>query len=317
MVETRDQGELLVKGGAEAKKPKRRYEGRTIFQVAHGDSTVRIWDAGHADEIENPTQLQIDVARALDRYDDIEITAMSMGPSTGEFAAGTRSGEVVVYRWGGNKLYGRDQPQPLDSNPGGITDISSRSEPPLKEGLQPFIRYEMMQGPVSVVCVSDVGFVAVGSEGGYLSIIDLRGPAVIFHASISEFAKQEKRSSFLRGSSSSSSGGKEWPVKIEFSVMTLEGDSYSSITCFVGTNQGKVATFKLLPASNGYSVKLAGVQAFDGRVVALCPIVTETGGPAPATGAAVAGLRNGQQVHGVLIVGMYPCMAPPPPFLHI
>jgi syntaxin-binding protein 5 len=303
MVETRNQGEPLLKGGAGAVRPKKRYEARTIMQVAHGDSTVRIWDAGHADEIENPTLLQLDIARALDRYDDVDITAMHLASNTGEFAAGTRTGEVVIYRWGGNKFFGRDEPKHLPPNPGGLTDISSRAEPPLKEGLQPFFLYEMMQGPVSALAVSDVGFVAAGSEGGFFSIVDLRGPAVIFQASVAEFAKQEKRSSFIKGRSGSTSSAKEWPTVIEFGVMTLEDEKYSSICCFVGTNHGRVVTFKLLPANNGYTAKLAGVATFSDKVISISPIVVDSGQPASATGPTVAGLREGRQVNGILVVG--------------
>lgn len=302
MVETRSQGELLLKGGAEAAKPRRRYEGRNIIQAAHADSTVRIWDVGHADDMENQSQLQVDIARALNRYDDVEITAMDMAESTGEFAAGTRSGEVVIYRWGSNKYYGRDEPNNLEPNPGGITDISSRAEPSLKEGLQPFVLYEMMQGPISAVSVSDIGFIGVGSETGFFSIVDLRGPSVIYQASMAEFGKREKRSSFLKGHSSAPAE-KEWPVVIKFGVMTLEGDSYSSIACFVGTNQGRVATFKLLPSSQGYNVKLAGVAQLSDKVIAICPIVADTGYPAAATGPVVSGLREGHHVNGILVVG--------------
>jgi syntaxin-binding protein 5 len=302
MTETRNRGEPLLKGGAEATKPRRRFEGRNIIQVAHADSTIRIWDVGHADEMENPAQLQVDVARALGRFEDVEVTTMDMAELTGEFAAGTRSGEVVIYRQGVNKYYGRDQPQHLGPNPGALTDISSRAEPSLKSGLMPFVLYEMMQGPITVVSVSDVGFVAVGSENGFISIIDLRGPAVIYQASVAEFAKQEKRSSFLKGHSSSSAV-KEWPTVIEFGVMTLEGDNYSSIACFVGTSQGRVATFKLLPSGQGYTVKLAGVSHGNDKVVAICPIVAETGAPASATGPVVAGLREGKHVNGILVVG--------------
>jgi hypothetical protein len=304
MTETRNQGEPLLKGGAEATKPRRRYEGRNIVQVAHADGVIRIWDVGHADEMENQTQLQVDIARALDRYQDIDITAMDMAELTGEFAAGTRAGEVVIYRWNSNKFYGRDQSTQMDPNPGGLLDISTRAEPSLKEGLQPFVLYEMMQGPISVVSVSDVGFVAVGSETGFFSVIDLRGPAVIFQASMADFARQERRASFLK-SSSNTPASKEWPVVIEFGVMTLEGDNYSSIACFVGTNMGRVATFKLLPSGQGYSVKLAGIAQLSDKVVAICPIVADTGAPAPATGPIVAGLRSGQQVNGILVVGKF------------
>ncbi|KAI1136362.1 lethal giant larvae like, C-terminal-domain-containing protein [Hypoxylon sp. FL0543] len=302
MVENRNQGEPLLKGGAEAPRPIRRFEGRTIIQVAHADSTVRIWDVGHGDEIENPSQLQVDIARALDRYEDVEITAMTMAPSTGEFAVGTNKGEVVMYRWGGNQYYGKPPvDQKIESNPGGITNISARSEPSLKSGLMPHSLYEMLQGPISAIKASDAGFIAVGSENGFMSIIDLRGPSVIFQASMTDFIKQEKRSSFLKRSSTIPVN-KEWPAVIEFGVMTLDEDKYSSICCFVGTNMGKVITFKLLPSGGGYSATLAGVAHCNDRVVSICPIVADTGKPALATGHAVAGLREGKHVNGLLVV---------------
>ncbi|KAI8956564.1 lethal giant larvae like, C-terminal-domain-containing protein [Daldinia sp. FL1419] len=301
MVENRNQGEPLLKGGAEAPRPRRRFEGRTIIQVAHADSTVRIWDVGHGDEIENPSQLQVDVARALDRYEDVEITAMTMASTTGEFAVGTSKGEVVIYRWGGNQYYGKQPDQHIESNPGGISNISARAEPSLKSGLQPLALYEMMQGPISAIKASDAGFLAVGSENGFISIIDLRGPTVMFQASMTEFIKHEKRSSFFR-SRSSVSAAKEWPVVLEFGVMTLDEDKYSSICCFVGTNMGKVVTFKILPSGGGYTATLAGVAHLNDRVVSISPIVAADGKPALATGQAVAGLREGKHVNGLLVV---------------
>lgn len=305
MFEKRNQGEAILKGGAEATWPHKRFEERTIIQAAHADSTVRIWDSGHADEIENGSQLQVDVARALDRYEDVEITAMSMASSTGEFVVGTRTGEAVIYRWGGNRFFGREQPPPLDPNPKGLTDISSRAEPNLKEGLMPLVLYEMMMGPITAVQISNVGFVAIGSELGFLTIIDLRGPSIIYQAPMTDFAKQDKRMSFLKGHGRSDSAPvKEWPVVIEFGVMTLDEDKYSSICCFVGTNLGKVITVKLLPGNNGtYSVQVAGVVSFSDRIISLSPIEADTGKPAYATGPIVAGLREGRQVNGVLVAG--------------
>ncbi|KAK4124648.1 hypothetical protein N657DRAFT_644893 [Parathielavia appendiculata] len=303
MVETRNQGEPILMGGAPAAKRRRvGWDYRDIIQVAHADGTIRIWDVGYDDDIENPMQIQVDVARALDRFEDVSVTAIGMADATGEFAAGTRTGEVVIYRWGLNKNYGRDAARPLDPNPGGVTDVSSRGEPSLKEGLQPLVLYEMMQGPVSVVTVSDVGFVAVGSEGGFFSILDLRGPSVIFQGPLLNFVKEEKRSSFLKGSSKAPST-REYPTAIEFGVLTMDGDGYSSIGCFVGTNLGHVASFKILPSGQTYSAQLAGVAKCGGdKVVAICPLNVDNGQAAAATGPAVAGLREGKQVNGILVV---------------
>ncbi|TAQ88158.1 hypothetical protein B7494_g3520 [Chlorociboria aeruginascens] len=303
MIENRQQGPQILRGGAEGTKPLRRYEARNVIQMAHGDGTVRIWDAGHGDELENSKVLQVDVARALDRYEDINISTLNMSCSTGELVVGLSSGEVVVYRWGGNKYFGREAADPVETRQGGITNISTRAEPTLKEGLQPFVLYDMAQGPVTIVKMSDVGFVGSGSEDGVFSIIDLRGPALIFTGSVIDFAKQEKRGSFLKKGSVQSSGKPEWPVVIEFGVMTLEGDNYSSIACFVGTNLGKVATFKILPQqTGGYTAQFAGLSILADRIISISPIIADTGKPAHATGAAVGALRSGQQTHGTLVV---------------
>ncbi len=304
MTENRQQGPQLLRGGVEARKPMRRYEGRNIVQMSHGDGTVRIWDAGQNDELENSSTLQVDVARAVDRYDEVNITNLSMGASTGELVVGTTAGEVVAYRWGGNKLFGREPPNPPQTVHGGLTDISARTEPSLKEGLQPFVLYDMAQGHISALKMSDVGFVGVGSESGIFSILDLRGPTVIFTSPVNEIVKPDKRSSFMKKGSATSSAKPDWPVCIEFGVMTLEGDNYSSIACFVGTFLGKVATFKILPQANGsYTAQFAGSTALADKIISITPIVAATGKPASATGATVAALRTGQQTHGTLVVG--------------
>ncbi|KAH6682525.1 lethal giant larvae like, C-terminal-domain-containing protein [Halenospora varia] len=304
MVENRQRGPPILRGGAEGVKRLRKGEARNIISMAHGDGTLRLWDAGHGDELENSGMIQVDIARALNRYEDITITSMSMAGSTGELAVGVSTGEVVIYRWGGNKLFGREAPNTVETIPGGLTDISSRSEPALKEGLQPFVLYDMARGPVTAVKMSDVGFVGIGSEGGSFSIIDLRGPAIIFNTSMSELIKPEKRSSFMRKGSSQSSPRPDWAVVIEFGVMTLEGDNYSSIACFVGTNQGKVITFKILPEANGgYTAQYAGISALNDKIISITPIVASSGQLASATGATVGALRTGQQTHGTLVVG--------------
>ncbi|EPE35895.1 WD40 repeat-like protein [Glarea lozoyensis ATCC 20868] len=303
MVESRQRGTRILKGGAESVKSLRKKESRNIVLMAHGDGTVRIWDAGHGDELENSTTCQVDLARSLNRYEDINITMMSMGLQTGELAVGTSRGEVVLYRWGGNKRVGQELSQDLDVVSGGLTDISIRAEPALKEGLQPYVLYDLAQGPIHALGVSDMGFVGVGSEGGVFSLIDMRGPSIIFTGSVNDFGKAEKRSSFMRKGSSHTTSRPDWPVILEFGVMTLEGDNYSSIACFVGTNLGKVATFKIIPDAKGaYTAQFAGVTSLDGKIVSISPIVSSTGNRAAATGATVGSLRDGIQTHGTLVV---------------
>ncbi|KAF8448276.1 hypothetical protein BGX38DRAFT_587744 [Terfezia claveryi] len=48
-----------------------------------------------------------------------------------------------------------------------------------------------------------------------------------------------------------------------FSVLTLDGDEYSSIALLVGTSLGRVGTFKILPGESGegYEVEFCGVTS--------------------------------------------------------
>ncbi|KAH7401446.1 snare-dependent exocytosis protein-like protein [Pyrenochaeta sp. MPI-SDFR-AT-0127] len=300
MTEKRQQGPQFLTGGAEAVYPLKRFENRNVVQTAHADGTIRLWDAGHADEIENHALLQVDVARAVGRQDDIDITQTSFAGAASELSVGLKSGEVAVFRWGINKHPGQELP-PGENKPQALSNITERTEAALKEGLLPFTLLNEGSGAVTALKHSDVGFVAAGFEGGTLAIIDLRGPAVIYRGSIHDFIKSDKRGSFRR-SSTQTAPKPEWPTCIEFSVMTLEDDEFSSILCHVGTNLGHLATFQLLPESSGrYSAKFAGVCTLDDKVVNICPMYAETGRPAYASQSSVAGLRTGSKVNGVLL----------------
>lgn len=300
MTEKRSHGPNFLHGGAGAVEPLKRFEDRNIVQTAHADGTVRLWDAGHADEIENDKLLQVDVARAIGRRDDAEITRTSFAGAASELSVGLKSGEVVIFRWNTNNHTGQEVP-PGDNEPQALMNIAHRAEADLKEGMLPFTLLSEGNGPVTALKHSDVGFVAAGFEGGSLAIIDLRGPAIIFKGSVSDFSKSDKRASFRRSSSTANSKP-EWPTCIEFSVMTLDGDDFSSILIHVGTNLGHLATFRLLPEAGGkYAAKFAGACSLDDKIIRICPMYTETGRPAYASQTAVANLRTGSKINGVLL----------------
>ena len=221
MMENRSKGPLILKGGAEAKHPTLRFASRNIIQAAHADSTIRIWDTGHGDEIENSSVLQVDLSRAVGRSENVDISKTSMAGATGELAVGLKSGEVTIFRWGRNKDFGKEV-RHVEAKGFGLESIRDRAEPNLKEGLLPFTLYEG-QGSVTALKMSDVGFAAAGFEKGGLVVVDLRGPAVIYEAGLDGFAQNDKRGSFRR-SNSQSQGKSEWPTCIEFGVMSLEGD---------------------------------------------------------------------------------------------
>ncbi|KAJ5727547.1 hypothetical protein N7493_005367 [Penicillium malachiteum] len=299
--ERRLQGPKFVFGGAEARNPLKRYEDRNIITTAHADGTIRIWDGGNDDEIENGDTVQVDLARAVGRVRNVEVSQLSLASGTGEISVGLTSGEVIIFRWGNNAAYGQEEAPGANQGPGRLTPIINRTDPGLKTGMLPLTLLDMQQGCVTALKHSPVGFVAAGFEQGGLAIIDLRGPALIHTASLSDFLKAPKRSSFRKPSRSDSAPA-EWPTYIEFGVMTLEGEDYSSICCFVGTNRGNVATFKILPAANGtYTAAYAGLSNVDDKVIKIIPIDADSGDLALATPTAVAGLRSGNKINGVVI----------------
>lgn len=223
MVENRLRGPPFLKGGAEAKNPLMKFAKRNIVQTAHADGTVRIWDAGHGDEIENEDALQVDVARAVGRFHDIDITMMSISGTTGELAVGLKTGEVAVFRWGKNKNFGRDTPH-KDARGFGLEAIMDRAEPDMKEGLLPLCLLDSQTTPVTALKMNDVGFLSAGFADGRLIVIDLRGPALIFEASLSDFGGHNSKRSSMRRGNDPSIAKAERATTIEFGVMTCEGD---------------------------------------------------------------------------------------------
>lgn len=74
------------------------------------------------------------MVRVVGRFEDVSVSEVYMVEGMGEFVVGMKMGEVVVYKWGVNKFYGRDVMMVLDLKFGGLMDISMRVEFLFKEG---------------------------------------------------------------------------------------------------------------------------------------------------------------------------------------
>lgn len=305
--ERRQQGPPILRGGAESARHMRRYERRNIVQTAHADGTIRLWDPGYGDEIENDKVLQVDVGRAVGHSENVDVRQMSMAGESGELAVGMGSGELILFRWGVNRNAGRDPPPGQPNQGGALTNVTDRVESSLSEGLVPFTLLDQQDGPVTAVRMSEIGFAAAGFEGGSIAVIDLRGPAIIFNASVHEASGGHSKSGLRRKMSGMSPtagpGSKsEFATYMDFSIMTLEGEQYSSILLHVGTSLGRLATFKILPDPSGrFTVQYAGAVSLDNKVIHIAPINSENGDPARASQTAMAALRTGLKVNGALV----------------
>jgi syntaxin-binding protein 5 len=229
--EKRNQGQKFVMGGAEGKKALKRFEDRNIAITAHADGIVRLWDAGHDDEIENGEVIQVDLTRAIARNVNTQISQIALSGASGELSVGLRSGEVVIFRWGKNQHAGNEQAPGANAGPGKFTNISHRTDPNLREGMLPMSLLESQNGPVTALSHSDVGFICAGFEEGQVVFIDLRGPAIIHSANIRELHKASNKRGSLRRSRTGDSAPIEWPTNIEFGVLTLDGEGELHLLC--------------------------------------------------------------------------------------
>ncbi|EMC99976.1 hypothetical protein BAUCODRAFT_145304 [Baudoinia panamericana UAMH 10762] len=302
MTERRQQGPPMLRGGVELPRHLRRYESRNIVQTAHADGTIRLWDVGHGDEVENEKLLQVDVPRALGRFSNVDISCVSLAGASGELAVGLRSGELVVFRWGNNRNAGKEVGLVRQDQLGVLINVTDRVEPSLSEGMVPVTLLNQQDGPVTSVRMSDVGFVAAAFEGGGIIVLDMRGPAIIYRGSVHDMNKGHSKGTLRKHASSGPGAKPEWVTQMEFSVMMLDGEDYSSILLHVGTNLGHLGTFKILPDPSGrYTVQHAGSLVLNNKVVHIAPISAETGKPALASQVAVSGLRSGIKVNGALV----------------
>jgi len=299
----------ILAGGMEKKKMGRRGNRRHIVQTAHEDGTVRLWDAGQTDEIENPTVVQVDVVRALGRLENVAASRTAFSSFGREFAVGMEGGEIIIFKWGRNTMEGQDlSPVTGPNQPGVLTDIRDRCDPALAFGMIPFALVNVGAGKITAITATSANgfaFVAAASQNGNLVVIDTRIPAIIHNNAISKIvATQPKKT---KSKKSVNYNRPDYATCLEFSIMTLDnagsGQQFSTINLHVGTAQGNVLTFKILPRSRepGFSIEFAGWTLVEGAVVHLHPIVARTGSSAHADYQSFERLRSGNSTDGLLV----------------
>ncbi|KAK6344206.1 hypothetical protein TWF696_007848 [Orbilia brochopaga] len=196
----KDTPEPYFKGGMPGKRIVRRGPDRNIVYTIHKDATVRLWDAGFGDEIENPNTIDVDVGATIGKPGAVKIVDLASSQFTGEMAASLESGEVVFYRWGSNQGYHRqsggfDALSNRFSSSGiaNLRDISSQADPSMKEGLLPMYLLDAAIGQAAIrcSCFSDIGFAAVGYDNGNVVVIDLKNGTVIDTLVLMNYTKED------------------------------------------------------------------------------------------------------------------------------
>jgi syntaxin-binding protein 5 len=297
----------LLLGGAPARRHLRRFDVRNVMLSAHADGAVRLWDASHG-EVESGEAFEIDVAgviRAFTPNVPVDVISLSIAGMTGELVVGTYTGEVCVWRHGT-----RDRDEEFAE---GMGDMSLEMRPnkilyntrhlhfDVNEGFLPLCMVNPQRGAPSLVKMSEVGFVAIGYDSGYICIVDLRGPAVIFLEDLSNIQSERDKKSGRK----TQGKGPEVATAMEFGIMKLEGNDYSSLVLITGTNKGRLISHALVPTkTGGYALRFdtSTSYASEGGVVAVMPIRAKDGASVVATPIALAGLRDGIMTEAATIV---------------
>lgn len=299
----------ILMGGAAARRALRRLTVRNVMLSAHADGVIRVWDASHG-EVESNEAFEIDVAAVIKSFDSgvtVDVISLSMAGMTGELVVGTYNGDVTIWRYGRRSRDDDDLTNQMDEmklDPNRILKSTRHLHFNVIEGFLPLCLVNPQRGAPTIVKMSEVGFVAIGYDTGYICVIDLRGPAVIFLEDMANMLSEKDKKNRRRGSTTTGAGA-EIPTVFEFAIMKLEGDEYSSLVLLTGTSKGRLISHVLVPTqSGGYSVRFDNSSSFatEGAVIALLPIRAKDGVSVIATPAALAGLGDGYITEAALVV---------------
>ncbi|KAK9375049.1 lethal giant larvae like, C-terminal-domain-containing protein [Lipomyces chichibuensis] len=315
MASKKKQPDMMLTGGAPARSRLRKFDTRNIVITGHSDGWVRLWDVSHG-ELEDSQILDLSIADALDRSVDVRVSAISFAGRMGEISVACETGELVYFKFGLNKP---TSPEELkmrldalriaeqDGRPPMIQHISGRINPQTQEGFLPVFVLSPQRGPITAVKNSDIGFLAVGYQFGTLAVVELRSMSLIYLEDVNGLGIDTSNKKFPfrpddRSSTQSQGVQLEIPLSLEFSLMALEGDGFSSIVLSVGTNLGRLLTLRIIPVRGGaHAVQFVGALQMKGKVIATIPFDTEYGVPAAASPTILQKLPQGIVISGALI----------------
>jgi syntaxin-binding protein 5 len=298
----------ILLGGAPARRRLRRFDIRNVMLSAHADGVVRLWDASHG-EVEASEAFEIDVAAVVRSFAPnipVDVISLSMAGMTGELVVGTYGGEVAIWRQGKRN---RDDDfaddmgdMSLEFKKNKVLYSTRHLHFDVNEGFLPLCMINPQRGAPSLVKMSEVGFIGIGYDTGHICVVDLRGPAVIFLEDMSNIQSEKDKKDRRKAPQTR---GIEVATVIEFAIMKLEGDDYSSLVMLTGTSTGRLISQALVPTkTGGYALHLdtSTSLAADGAIVSLLPIRAQDGASVVATPGALAGLRDGMITEAATVV---------------
>lgn len=264
----------VIKGGLSTHQPVRKLQLASVIAVGNADGTIKLFDGTKADSGDHRL-IETSIRSILP--DKVEsVSQVSLAGDVGEMAVASGSGNVYLFTFKRN-THGSSQFS-MDQRP--IQSVAHRAPLGMKEG---FLPQWLVKSQVPVACLkhSSVGFVAVAYENQRLIIVDRRGPAIIFDEPT-----------------------KARVCSMEFGIVALGTDSFSSITLSVGTVNGNIYIYQILPRpQGGYFAQRAGSHLSVGSdsVFMLQHLDLGSGKPAAASPDVLGRLASGIKVDGGIL----------------
>ncbi|BFZ57251.1 Lethal(2) giant larvae sro7 [Savitreella phatthalungensis] len=254
----------LLIGGAPAKRRLRHFDSRSLLYSLHGRS-VRISDVSHF-ELIDPPLLEIDLGLVMPS----EQRPVRVAGAGKEFVVVYESGAVSIHTLaldgspeiapGPYKVMSDGLPTPIAAAQTWLLPIDEGAgDNPSAGAIFPNFLLRPRQGDVSSLTLSQVGFLVVCYQTGVFCVVDMRGPAVIHVADVSQVHKTKEKSLFRRSGPSAAqqagAGADEYVTSS--SVLTQNVEGRLCLVIVLGTSTGRMLRYEILREPNGtFSVVL-------------------------------------------------------------
>lgn len=294
----------LLRGGIVNKKGLKVRNIRNVFLSGHINGAVRLWDAC-ANELDESAVFEVNISRILNRSNDVSVDKISFAPETLELAVAAVNGDVILFKYEVNQFFDPqsenvDKTFDLNFSRFSIEDINEplidvrdRSPSNIRQGMMPGCVIRLRRGSVTALQHSNIGFVGIAYANGDITVIDRRGPAIIYLDNLENLVRRKCTA----------------VTSIEFEIMQYGNDNYSSILMLCGTDCGELIVNKVLPAAGGrfYVENVDVIRTGDrSPVTKILALTNETGFNCEATVSKMQGLTKGDLTSGnIITVGSY------------
>lgn len=260
-------GSSILKGGIPA-RPRYKATMGSLIITGHESGFIRMWDSSEGD-LNTSKVFEIDISDILERDDDsVTVSNISFANEPLELSCSLKSGDVLLFSHGLNRI-NPDKPRlsaiNLQSSSKALNNITARASINVKRGFLPKLLIKPLDnGLVTALNNSNIGLVAIGYENGRMLIIDRKTNSVAYN----EVLKEQGLGLSIHASS------------IEFGFGLCENDPNPCAMMFVGTDIGRLLTYKISGAPGNYRITfISSLDNHDEGIEGVMVVNSQNGKP--------------------------------------